>query len=52
VAVLVLGCLAIAEPYIATVAVDVYIGWLFLISGIVGLVAMFSSRDVPAFCGR
>ena len=45
----ILGCLAIAEPFIATIAVDIYIGWLFFISGIVGLIAMFSARDVPAF---
>ena len=46
---LILGILAVAEPALATVAVDIYIGWLFLISGIVGLVAMFSARDFPAF---
>jgi uncharacterized membrane protein HdeD (DUF308 family) len=46
---LVLGILAVAEPVLATVAVDIYIGWLFLISGIVGLVAMFSAPDFPAF---
>lgn len=46
---LILGVLAVAEPVLATVAVDIYIGWLFLISGIVGLIAMFSARDVPAF---
>jgi len=45
----ILGILAIAWPAIATLAVGVYIGWLFLISGIVGLVAMFSAEDVPAF---
>ena len=46
---LILGCLAVAEPVIASVAVDIYIGWLFLLSGVLGLVAMFSSRDVSAF---
>ena len=46
---LILGGLAVAEPFLATIAVDIYIGWLFLISGIVGLLAMFSARDVPAF---
>jgi uncharacterized membrane protein HdeD (DUF308 family) len=45
----ILGILAVAWPAVATLAVDIYIGWLFLISGIVGLVAMFSARDVPAF---
>jgi hypothetical protein len=45
----ILGILAIVWPVIATLAVDIYVGWLFLISGIVGLVAMFSAKDVPAF---
>ena len=44
---LILGILTVAWLVVATVAVDIYVGWLFLISGIVGLVAMFSSRDVP-----
>jgi uncharacterized membrane protein HdeD (DUF308 family) len=46
---LILGCLAVAEPVIASVAVDIYIGWLFMLSGLLGLVAMFSARDVSAF---
>jgi len=46
---LILGVVAVAVPAAATIAVDIYIGWLFLISGIVGLVAMFSARDIPAF---
>jgi uncharacterized membrane protein HdeD (DUF308 family) len=46
---LILGCLAVAEPVLATVAVDIYIGWLFLFSGVFGLVAMFSARDASAF---
>src|SRR5208282_1336949 len=41
--------LAVALPVAATIAVEIYIGWLFLISGIIGLVAMFSAHDVPAF---
>jgi uncharacterized membrane protein HdeD (DUF308 family) len=45
----ILGILAVAWPAMATIAVDLYVGWLFLISGLVGLVAMFSARDVPAF---
>jgi uncharacterized membrane protein HdeD (DUF308 family) len=44
-----LGVLAIAAPIWATLAVDVYVGWLFLISGAIGLVAMFSTRSVPGF---
>jgi uncharacterized membrane protein HdeD (DUF308 family) len=46
---LILGCLAVAEPVIASVAVDIYIGWLFMFSGVLGLVAMFSARDASAF---
>jgi len=45
----ILGIVAIAWPAIATVAVDIYVGWLLLISGGVGLVALFSVQDVPAF---
>jgi uncharacterized membrane protein HdeD (DUF308 family) len=46
---IVLGVLAVATPVLATVAVDIYVGWLFLISGMIGLVAMFSARNVPGF---
>jgi uncharacterized membrane protein HdeD (DUF308 family) len=46
---LILGCLAVAEPIIASVAVDIYVGWLFMFSGLLGLVAMFSARDASAF---
>ncbi len=46
---LILGVLAIALPAAAAIAVDIYIGWLFMISGVVGLVAMFSAKDIPAF---
>src|SRR5260370_39039892 len=45
----ILGIPAVAWPAVATLAVDIYVGWLFLISGTVGLVAMFSARDVLAF---
>jgi uncharacterized membrane protein HdeD (DUF308 family) len=44
-----LGALAVALPVAATIAVDIFVGWLFLIAGAVGLVAMFSSKNVPAF---
>jgi uncharacterized membrane protein HdeD (DUF308 family) len=44
-----LGTLAFAAPAAATIAVDIFIGWLFLISGVVGLIAVFSAKDIPAF---
>ena len=45
----ILGILAVVWPQISTVAVDVYVGWLFLLSGIVGIFTMFLARDVQAF---
>jgi len=45
----VLGVLAVAAAPLATLTVDLYVGWLFLISGVVGLVAVFSAKDIPAF---
>jgi uncharacterized membrane protein HdeD (DUF308 family) len=46
---IILGILAVAAPVWATFAVDIYVGWLFLISGVIGLVAMFSARNFPGF---
>ena len=46
---IILGIAAIAWPVAATIAIDFYIGWLFLIAGMVGLVVMFSAANIPAF---
>jgi uncharacterized membrane protein HdeD (DUF308 family) len=46
---LVLGVLAIIVPPIATIAVEVLIGWLLLMSGIVGLIATLRMRGAPGF---
>src|SRR6478735_7061852 len=46
---LILGVLAVIWPQISTIAVDVYVGWLFLLRGIVGLVSMFLAQNVQAF---
>jgi uncharacterized membrane protein HdeD (DUF308 family) len=45
----ILGVLAVVWPQISTIAVDVYVGWLFLLSGVVGLATMFLAQNVPAF---
>jgi len=45
----ILGILAAVWPGISTIGVDVYVGWLFLISGIVGLFTMFLAQDAQAF---
>jgi uncharacterized membrane protein HdeD (DUF308 family) len=46
---LILGILAVIWPGISTIAIDVYVGWLFLLSGIIGLFTMFLARNVQAF---
>jgi len=45
----VLGLLAIIIPPLATIAVTIFLGWLFLVSGIVGLVTTFWARHAPGF---
>jgi uncharacterized membrane protein HdeD (DUF308 family) len=44
-----LGLAAVVLPLIATVAVALIIGWLLLMSGIVGLIATFRMRQAPGF---
>ena len=46
---IILGALAVVWPQISTVAIDIYIGWMFLLSGIVGLATMFLAPSVSAF---
>jgi uncharacterized membrane protein HdeD (DUF308 family) len=45
----VLGFAAVIWPQISSLAVDVYAGWLFLFSGITGLVMMFFAPSVGGF---
>lgn len=45
----VLGFGAIVVPLIAGLAATVFLGWLFLMAGIVGLVATFRERGAPGF---
>ena len=44
-----LGLAAIAVPQVATIAVTIFLGWLFLVSGVVGLATTFMSRGTPGF---
>src|ERR1700757_3461700 len=46
---IILGMAAIIVPPIATLAFTLVIGWLFLISGAVGLVTTFWMRNAPGF---
>jgi uncharacterized membrane protein HdeD (DUF308 family) len=41
--------LAIAYPVFVTLAVDLYLGWLFLFSGLFALAATFLVRQFPGF---
>jgi len=45
----VLGVIAILVPPIATLAVTLVLGWLFLISGLIGLYTSFMLRQAPGF---
>lgn len=45
----ILGALAIVVPPLATLGVTIFLGWLFLISGVVGLVMTFMTRGAPGF---
>jgi uncharacterized membrane protein HdeD (DUF308 family) len=46
---LVLGATAIVLPPLATLAVTILLGWLFLVSGVVGLFTTFWMRQAPGF---
>jgi uncharacterized membrane protein HdeD (DUF308 family) len=45
----VLGLAAMIVPPIASLAVTIFLGWMFLISGIVGLALTFWARQMPGF---
>jgi uncharacterized membrane protein HdeD (DUF308 family) len=46
---LILGLAAIVIPPLATLAVEILIGWLLLVSGVVGLITTFRMRGAPGF---
>jgi len=46
---LVLGATAIVIPPLATLAATIVLGWLFLVSGVVGLFTSFWMRAAPGF---
>jgi uncharacterized membrane protein HdeD (DUF308 family) len=49
IALLILGAIAIIVPPIATLAVTIVLGWLFLVSGVIGLFTTFWMRRAPGF---
>jgi len=46
---LILGALAIVVPPLATLGVTIFLGWILLISGAVGLAMTFMARGAPGF---
>ena len=46
---MVLGFLAVAVPNIATLAVEIFIGWLFFVGGIFRAASVWHSRHAPGF---
>jgi uncharacterized membrane protein HdeD (DUF308 family) len=46
---MVLGVLAVALPNIATLAIEIFVGWLFFIGGIFRAVSVWHSRQAPGF---
>src|SRR3954466_9812663 len=45
----VLGLAAMIVPPLASLAVTIFLGWMFLISGIGGLIVSFMAREMPGF---
>src|SRR5215212_455295 len=45
----VLGLAAMIVPPLAGLAVTIFLGWMFLVSGIAGLVMTFWARQMPGF---
>ncbi len=45
----ILGIAAMIVPPLASIAVAIFLGWMFLISGIAGLILTFSAREAPGF---
>ena len=45
----VLGLAAMIAPLIASLAVTIFLGWMFLISGVAGLALTFWARQMPGF---
>src|ERR1700710_1276969 len=45
----VLGLAAMIVPPLASLAVTIFLGWMFLVSGIGGLILTFWARQMPGF---
>src|SRR3954447_7410253 len=45
----ILGLAAMILPPLASLAVTIFLGWMFLISGVAGLALTFWAREMPGF---
>jgi len=50
VATVILGLVATASPFIATLVVETFAGWLFLTGGFIGLAVLFTTADCARIC--
>ena len=46
---IVLGFLAVAVPILATLAVEIFVGWLFFVAGLFRAVWVWRSQHTPGF---
>ena len=46
---LIIGLLALLVPPLATLGITIFLGWLFVVSGVMGLIATFMARGAPGF---
>jgi uncharacterized membrane protein HdeD (DUF308 family) len=46
---IVLGTFAVLVPAVASVAATIVLGWILLLSGVVGLIATFRAQQAPGF---
>ncbi|HEY2677661.1 MAG TPA: HdeD family acid-resistance protein [Steroidobacteraceae bacterium] len=44
-----LGVIAVCVPPLATVTAEIFVGWLVLLSGVLGLIMTFRTRGSPGF---
>ena len=45
----IIGLAAMVVPPLASLAVTIFLGWMFLVSGIFGLIATYWARNMPGF---
>ena len=45
----IIGLAAMIVPPLASLAVTIFLGWMFLVSGVAGLVATYWARNMPGF---